>query len=40
MNIPYRSVILHANDHASYYPNACMITMKILFGEEGKIYGF
>lgn len=33
MNIPYRSVILHANDHASYYPGSEFITMKILFDD-------
>ena len=33
MKIPYRIVILHSFDHASYYPGAELITMKILFDD-------
>lgn len=37
--IPYRTNITHSNSHASYYPGALPLTIKLLFGEEGKILG-
>lgn len=37
---PYEKVYVHANDHASYYPGAKMVSMKLLFAlEDGKILG-
>lgn len=38
-NIPYRTVTVTRANHASYYPGATNIIMKINFGEDGRIYG-
>ncbi|RUT35854.1 CoA-disulfide reductase [Paenibacillus zeisoli] len=38
-NIPYRSVYVHPSSHATYYPGATPIALKLLFNEEGKILG-
>ncbi len=38
-NIEAKSVIVHRSCHAGYYPNSSMITLKLVFGEDGKIYG-
>ncbi len=35
----YRSLIIHPNDHAAYYPGATPLSLKLLFSPEGKIYG-
>ncbi|UQZ33422.1 CoA-disulfide reductase [Paenibacillus sp. PK3_47] len=35
----YRSVIVHPGSHASYYPGASAITLKLLFTPDGKILG-
>ncbi|MDW7738501.1 MAG: DsrE/DsrF/DrsH-like family protein [Bacillota bacterium] len=37
--INYRSVIIHPNSHAGYYPGASPISLKLLFNTEGKILG-
>ncbi|MDR0770791.1 MAG: FAD-dependent oxidoreductase [Burkholderiales bacterium] len=38
--IRYRRLFLHGNDHASYYPGATPISMKLLFSaEDGRILG-
>ncbi len=38
--IPYEKVYLHPDNHADYYPDAEMITLKLLFSREnGKILG-
>lgn len=37
--IPYRTVTVTRANHASYYPGATNIIMKINFGEDGRIYG-
>lgn len=39
MNIPYRTIYVHPNSHAGYYPGAKAIAMKLLFNDEGKILG-
>lgn len=39
MNIPYRTIYIHPNSHAGYYPGAQAIAMKLLFNDEGKILG-
>ena len=40
MNLNYEKVYIHANDHASYYPGATQISMKMLFDpKSGKILG-
>ena len=35
----FDSVATHNNNHAGYYPGACPIHLKLLFGPEGQIYG-
>lgn len=35
----YRRIYVHPADHATYYPGAHPISMKLLFTEEGKILG-
>jgi NADPH-dependent 2,4-dienoyl-CoA reductase/sulfur reductase-like enzyme/peroxiredoxin family protein/rhodanese-related sulfurtransferase/TusA-related sulfurtransferase len=37
--LPYRKTYVHPSDHASYYPNAIQLSMKLLFAPDGKIYG-
>ena len=40
MNIPYDAVHLHPPSHASYYPGASRLTMKVLFNPQtGKLLG-
>jgi CoA-disulfide reductase len=39
LNIPYKAVTVHPVSHASYYPGALSMTIKLLFNEEGKILG-
>ncbi|GAA0179223.1 hypothetical protein SH2C18_21300 [Clostridium sediminicola] len=38
-NIPYKSIYVLPNSHASYYPGADRIYLKLIFGENGKILG-
>jgi rhodanese-related sulfurtransferase len=35
----YQSAIVHAANHAGYYPGASPMAFKLLFGAEGQIYG-
>ena len=37
--LAFDSVATHNNNHAGYYPGACPIHLKLLFGPEGQIYG-
>ncbi|WP_410499454.1 FAD-dependent oxidoreductase [Chitinibacter sp. S2-10] len=38
--IPYQKLYLHGNDHASYYPGATMLSLKVLFDPaSGKLLG-
>jgi len=37
--LAFESVTTHNNNHASYYPGASPIHLKLLFGPEGQIYG-
>ncbi len=37
--IPFQSCITHSGSHASYYPGARQITLKLLFSCEGRILG-
>lgn len=39
LNIPYKVIYVHPNSHASYYPGATQMSIKLLFNEEGKIFG-
>lgn len=38
-NISYKSVRIHPGSHAGYYPGASTMTLKLLFGDEGRILG-
>ncbi|MCY6370869.1 DsrE/DsrF/DrsH-like family protein [Clostridium ganghwense] len=38
-NIPYNIIYVYPQSHASYYPGATPITLKLLFNNEGKILG-
>ena len=37
--LAFDSVATHNSNHAGYYPGACPIHLKLLFGPEGQIYG-
>jgi len=39
LNIPYRAVYVHPSSHATYYPGAKPIALKLLFNDEGLILG-
>ena len=37
--IPYEKMVIVANSHAGYYPNAQNLTLKVLYNQDGKILG-
>ena len=37
--IPFSSVIIHASNHAGYYPGASPMALKLLYNQEGEILG-
>ncbi|MBM3138313.1 MAG: pyridine nucleotide-disulfide oxidoreductase, partial [Chloroflexi bacterium] len=39
LGLPYKDAIIHASNHAGYYPGASPMAFKLLFSPEGKIYG-
>lgn len=39
LGIPYRVVYVHPNSHASYYPGATPISIKLLFNMDGRVLG-
>jgi CoA-disulfide reductase len=39
LNIPYKVITIHPVSHASYYPSALPLTLKLIFSDEGKILG-
>lgn len=39
LGIPYRTVTLHPASHATYYPGAMPMHLKLIFGEDGKVLG-
>ncbi|MTV50212.1 hypothetical protein GJ688_14640 [Heliobacillus mobilis] len=39
LGIAYRVVHVHPNSHASYYPGASPIALKVIFDEKGKVLG-
>lgn len=39
LNIPYQTIIIHANNHAGYYPDATQISLKLIFDAKGAILG-
>ncbi len=38
-NIPYTRIYLHAGHHVGYYPGAKELSLKLLFGETGRVLG-
>lgn len=38
-NIPYKTAIVTRGHHAGYYPGAKNMVLKLIFDEEGKIFG-
>ncbi len=38
-NISYKSLLIHPVSHASYYPGAVPMSLKLIFNEEGKVLG-
>jgi NADPH-dependent 2,4-dienoyl-CoA reductase/sulfur reductase-like enzyme/peroxiredoxin family protein/rhodanese-related sulfurtransferase/TusA-related sulfurtransferase len=39
LKMPFKSAIIHAANHAGYYPEASPLAFKLLFSPDGKIYG-
>lgn len=39
LNISYKVAYIHPVSHASYYPGALQLSLKLLFNDEGKILG-
>lgn len=39
LNLPYHVAYVHPNSHASYYPGATPMTIKLLFSPQGKVLG-
>ena len=39
MGKTYRKLYLHPNSNASYYPGGSRMTLKLIFGDDGAIYG-
>lgn len=37
--LSYRTITIHSFSHATYYPGAQALTLKLIFSEEGKILG-
>jgi peroxiredoxin family protein/TusA-related sulfurtransferase/rhodanese-related sulfurtransferase len=35
----YRRVYVHPTQHAKYYPDARLVGMKLLFGDDGRVFG-
>ncbi|MDF2942471.1 MAG: NAD(FAD)-dependent dehydrogenase [Herbinix sp.] len=38
-NLPYKTICVHPVSHASYYPGAVPMSLKLIFNDEGKILG-
>lgn len=39
LGIPYKATITHSGSHASYYPGSQQISLKLVYGLDGKILG-
>ena len=39
LNIPHKVIFVHPASHASYYPGALSMTLKVIFNDEGRILG-
>ena len=39
LEIPHRAIVIHAGSHASYYPGSQQLSLKLVFGLDGRILG-
>lgn len=39
LDMPYKAIYVHPMSHASYYPGATQMTVKLLFDDQGKVLG-
>jgi NADPH-dependent 2,4-dienoyl-CoA reductase/sulfur reductase-like enzyme/rhodanese-related sulfurtransferase len=39
LGVSYHAIYVHPQSHASYYPGARPMSLKLLFGDQGQIYG-
>lgn len=39
LDIPYKVIYVHPASHASYYPDALPMTLKLIFNDQGRILG-
>ncbi len=39
IGLPFKNAVIHASNHAGYYPGASPLAFKLLFSPDGKIYG-
>jgi tRNA 2-thiouridine synthesizing protein A len=39
LGIPYKATITHSGSHASYYPGSQQISLKLVYGLDGRIFG-
>ncbi|WP_438350046.1 FAD-dependent oxidoreductase [Paenibacillus sp. FA6] len=39
LNIPYHVIYVHPSSHATYYPGATPMTIKLLFNDDGTVLG-
>ena len=39
LGIPHRAIVIHAGSHASYYPGSQQLSLKLVFGLDGRILG-
>ncbi len=39
LGLPFKNALIHASNHAGYYPAASPLAIKLLFSPEGKLYG-
>ena len=39
LGIPYKATIIHSGSHASYYPGSQQISLKLVYGLDGRILG-
>ena len=39
MELSYHKIYLHPNSNASYYPGGAPLHMKVIFGQDGKLFG-
>lgn len=37
--VPFKKIYLHPNSNASYYPGGTMLHIKVIFQDDGKIFG-